>query len=361
MNGIKQSFVDTRRFVLTQSNSSHAAYHHLCRTAASSSSGLQVLQFPTLARWSPPSDQGVGPSTWLLHRLLVSPSRAFVLHSHASVTVEQVGIVPKFYAKYELAYPCGNDANTGRCCRYNSILSLEKKIVSRPPPGTKVATPEIRIRKFIFCVERVLFRKGPVSVPQTLTVGWYVPSCSMSSLGWYMYVPSGTQKKLTEKSGCGESPIAGKNLGLSWKTFDVGASSQRSMQELCMPPSKQHMTNAVNWCMESPARDSMMLTVMAASSLQHQTCKTCETADADSVPYWSKYDCGDARPNMTCDSDAALKTWLSKDLCEADSEANVAKVPIDTTTTPAQLDGHLLIAFIILVLVIVVALIVTIA
>ena len=44
------------------------------------------------------------------------------------------------YAKYELAYPCGNDANTGRCCRYNSILPLEKKIVWRHPPGTKGAS-----------------------------------------------------------------------------------------------------------------------------------------------------------------------------------------------------------------------------
>ena len=48
---------------------------------------------------------------------------------------------PPTYTKYELAYPCGNDANTGRCCRYNSFLPLEKKIVMRPPPGTKVANP----------------------------------------------------------------------------------------------------------------------------------------------------------------------------------------------------------------------------
>ena len=128
-------------------------------------------------------------------------------------------------------------------------------------------------------------------------------------------------------------------------------SRQRSMQELSMPPSKQQMTHAVNWCTESPARDSMMstrTTAHAASSLQEQICETADSA--------SKYDCSDAS-----DSDAALKTWLSKDLCEADSEANVAKVPQDTKTTPAQLDCHLLIAFIIVVLVIVVALIVTIA
>ena len=128
-------------------------------------------------------------------------------------------------------------------------------------------------------------------------------------------------------------------------------SRQRSMQELSMPPSKQQMTPAVNWCTESPVRDSMMstrTTAHAASSLQEQICETADSA--------SKYDCSDAS-----DSDAALKTWLSKDLCEADSEANVAKMPQDTTTTPAQLDCHLLIALIIVVLVIVVALIVTIA
>ena len=128
-------------------------------------------------------------------------------------------------------------------------------------------------------------------------------------------------------------------------------SRQRSVQELSMPPSKQQMTHAVNWCTESPARDSMMSTAHAASSLQEQICETVQTADSA-----SKYDCSDAS-----DSDAALKTWLSKDLCEADSEANVAKVPQDTKTTPAQLDCHLLIALIIVVLVIVVALIVTIA
>ena len=128
-------------------------------------------------------------------------------------------------------------------------------------------------------------------------------------------------------------------------------SRQRSMQELSMPPSKQQMTPAVNWCTESAVRDSMMstrTTAHAASSLQEQICETADSA--------SKYDCSDAS-----DSDAALKTWLSKDLCEADSEANVAKVPQDTKTTPAQLDCHLLIALIIVVLVIVVALIVTIA
>ena len=128
-------------------------------------------------------------------------------------------------------------------------------------------------------------------------------------------------------------------------------SRQRSVQELSMPPSKQQMTHAVNWCTESPARDSMMstrTTAQAASSLQEQICETADSA--------SKYDCSDAS-----DSDAALKTWLSKDLCEADSEANVAKVPQDTTTTPAQLDCYLLIALMIVVLVIVCAVIVTIA
>ena len=132
-------------------------------------------------------------------------------------------------------------------------------------------------------------------------------------------------------------------------------SRQRSVQELSMPPSKQQMTPAVNWCTESAVRDSMMstrTTAHAASSLQEQTCETADL-EQDSA---SKYDCSDAS-----DSDAALKTWLSKDLCEADSEANVAKMPQDTTTTPAQLDCHLLIALIIVVLVIVVALIVTIA
>ena len=60
------------------------------------------------------------------------------------------------YTKYELAYPCGNDANTERCCPYNSILSLEKKIVWSqqlvPQWYKRWAPGEIRIRKIIFCV-----------------------------------------------------------------------------------------------------------------------------------------------------------------------------------------------------------------
>ena len=85
-----------------------------------------------------------------------APRRSPSVHG-AEVTDDPISLIKKvFYAKYELAYPCGNDANTGRCCRYNSILPLEKKIVSRPPPGTKVATPEIRIRKFIcFLLKRI--------------------------------------------------------------------------------------------------------------------------------------------------------------------------------------------------------------
>ena len=45
---------------------------------------------------------------------------------------------PPTYTKYELAYPCGNDANTGRCRPYNSILSLEKKKLY---PGLPQAWP----------------------------------------------------------------------------------------------------------------------------------------------------------------------------------------------------------------------------
>ena len=67
---------------------------------------------------------------------------------------------PPTYTKYELAYPCGNDANTGRCCPYNWILSLEKKIVwlhALVPHWYKRMKPrEVRIRKIIFCVVSVL-------------------------------------------------------------------------------------------------------------------------------------------------------------------------------------------------------------
>ena len=82
------------------------------------------------------------------------------------------------YTKYELAYPCGNDANTGcnecarplgcpvlRCCRYNSILSLEKKIVwlhALVPHWYKRMKPrENRIRKFIFSGEYIKSRMRP--------------------------------------------------------------------------------------------------------------------------------------------------------------------------------------------------------
>ena len=54
-----------------------------------------------------------------------------------------------YYTKSELAYPCGNDANTGRCCRYNSNLPLEKKIVRRHSPGTMGVRNLIRQ----FCVD----------------------------------------------------------------------------------------------------------------------------------------------------------------------------------------------------------------
>ena len=69
------------------------------------------------------------------------------------------------YTKYELAYPCGNDANTGRCCRYNSILSLKKKIVwlhPLVPHWYKRMKPrENRIRKFIFSGEYIKSRMRP--------------------------------------------------------------------------------------------------------------------------------------------------------------------------------------------------------
>ena len=40
-------------------------------------------------------------------------------------------ILAPIYTKYELAYPCGNDANTGRCCRYNSISGGTHWYISR--------------------------------------------------------------------------------------------------------------------------------------------------------------------------------------------------------------------------------------
>ena len=60
---------------------------------------------------------------------------------------------PPTYTKYELAYPCGNDANTGRCRPYNSVLSLEKKNCTQACPRPGQAWPGIRIRKIMFCVD----------------------------------------------------------------------------------------------------------------------------------------------------------------------------------------------------------------
>ena len=61
-------------------------------------------------------------------------------HAYAGIETHAHTQARYIYTKYELAYPCGNDANTGRCCRYNSILPLEEKNVWRHPPGTKGAS-----------------------------------------------------------------------------------------------------------------------------------------------------------------------------------------------------------------------------
>ena len=80
---------------------------------------------------------------------------------------------PPTYTKYELAYPCGNDANTGRCRPYHSILSLEKNNWTQACPGLGQAWVQ-----FVFSSERMELygRQNPVfaSFPQGYASSYFV-------------------------------------------------------------------------------------------------------------------------------------------------------------------------------------------
>ena len=102
------------------------------------------------------------------------------------------------YTKYELAYPCGNDANTGRCCRYNSILSLKKKIVwlhPLVPHWYKRMKPrENRIRKFIFSVGSFCSRPADPLI-QTIVLSSVPVQPGSRSTGSATYTQRGTKEK----------------------------------------------------------------------------------------------------------------------------------------------------------------------